>query len=214
MTDGFEFPPKFFVTGTDTGIGKTMVSSILTVGLNADYWKPVQSGLDENMTDTQRVQKWTGLDDSHFHRETYLLSEPLSPHASAAIDGVTIEMEAFRLPDPKHGHLIVEGAGGLMVPLNDQDMMLGLIKYLKTPVILVARSTLGTINHTLLSLEQLRRYDIPVMGVILNGPENKGNTDAIEKYGKIEVFGTVRQFNAINAHVLMKEFRRMFGDKE
>jgi len=213
MTKPIELPKHFFVTGTDTGIGKTLVSAMLTIGLNADYWKPVQSGLDEDMTDTQRVQKWTQLDDSHFHSETYMLSEPLSPHASAAIDGVTIKMDAFKLPEYRFDHLIIEGAGGLMVPLNDQDMMLGLIKYLRLPVILVARSTLGTINHTLLSLEQMRRYDIPILGVVLNGPNNPGNTNAIEKYGKIKVFGTVRQLDDINKEALLNEYNRIFNSE-
>lgn len=210
MSEQINFPQKLFVTGTDTGIGKTIVSAILTAGLDADYWKPVQSGLDENMTDTQRVQKWTQLDDSHFHSETYFLNEPLSPHASAAIDGVTIEMDAFKLPELNHSNLIVEGAGGLMVPLNDQDMMIGLIKRLDLPVLLVARSTLGTINHTLLSLEQMRRYDIPVFGVVLNGPLNISNIKAIEKYGEIRVFGTVQQLDMINHTTLNHEYSRLF----
>jgi dethiobiotin synthetase len=205
-----KLPDKFFVTGTDTGIGKTLVSAMLTVGLHADYWKPVQSGLDEKMTDTQRVKKWTKLDDSHFHKETYMLSEPLSPHASAAIDGVTIQMSNFQLPEPRHEYLIVEGAGGLMVPLNDQDMIIGLIKMLKLPVLLVARSSLGTINHTLLSLEQLRRYNIPVLGVVLNGPDNPGNTEAIEKYGDVNVFGTVRPLDEINKETLHNVFKTIF----
>ncbi|HKJ47273.1 MAG TPA: dethiobiotin synthase [Balneolales bacterium] len=205
-----KLPDKFFVTGTDTGIGKTLVSAMLTIGLHADYWKPVQSGLDEGMTDTQRVKKWTRFDDSHFHKETYLLSEPLSPHASAAIDGVTIQMQNFHIPESRHEYLIVEGAGGLMVPLNDQDMIIGLIKMLKLPVLLVARSSLGTINHTLLSLEQLRRYDIRVLGVVLNGPDNPGNTEAIEKYGDVNVFGTVQALEEINKETIKNEFKRIF----
>jgi len=205
-----KLPDKFFVTGTDTGIGKTLVSAMLTIGLHADYWKPVQSGLDEGMTDTQRVKKWTRFDDSHFHKETYLLSEPLSPHASAAIDGVTIQMRNFQIPEPRHEYLIVEGAGGLMVPLNDQDMIIGLIKMLKLPVLLVARSSLGTINHTLLTLEQLRRYDIRVLGVVLNGPDNPGNTEAIEKYGDVNVFGTVQALEEINKETIKNEFKRIF----
>ena len=162
-----DLPAKFFVTGTDTDVGKTLVSAILMTGLKTSYWKPVQSGR-EDMTDSGWIRSVTGFSDELFIPETYLLSQPLSPHASAMHDGVHIELKSFHLPDDeKYPRLIVEGAGGVMVPLNESQLMIDLIKYLNLPVLLVARSTLGTINHTLLSLELLRRNGLEVLGVVM-----------------------------------------------
>ena len=143
-------------------------------GLDGFYWKPIQSGLDE-ITDTEWVREHTGLPDDHFFSETYRLTLPLSPHASALHDGVRIDLDYFHVPEiPALGHLIIEGAGGVMAPLNETHLMTALIKRLGAPVLLIARSSLGTINHTLLSLEQLRREGIDVMGVVINGPEEPG----------------------------------------
>ena len=210
-TLNFDLPKKMFITGTDTGIGKTVVSAMLTLGLKAEYWKPVQSGLTER-TDTDTVKYLTGLPDSHFHKETYRLNEPLSPHASAAIDGVEISINNFKLPDIKpENHLIIEGAGGLMVPLNDEAMIIDLIKQLDIPVLLVSRSSLGTLNHTFLSLDQLRRYDIDVLGVIMSGPLNLSNRKAIEKYGEVPVLGELPQLDLLQPELLKQEFDRIFG---
>lgn len=206
------FPPAFFVTGTDTGVGKTVISAMLVKGLNALYWKPVQSGLEDGMSDTDRVKKWTELPESHFYPEKYKLSNPLSPHASALIDNVEIRMEAFKLPRfSKNKKLVVEGAGGIMVPLNDSSLMLTLMKQLHLPVVLVSRSELGTINHTLLSIEQLRRYDIPIWGVIMNGEQNDSNRKAIEHYGDVEVKACVQPLAEISPVELDLEFRRLFS---
>lgn len=207
-----KFPSGLFITGTDTGIGKTVVSAMLVRGLKADYWKPVQSGLENGLSDTDRVRQWTGLPDNHFHPECYKLSEPLSPHAAARIDGVEIDLNAFELPAiAGDKRLIVEGAGGIMVPLNKTSMMLTLMKYLRLPVVLVTRTTLGTINHTLLSIEQLRHYDIPLTGVIMNGPENMSNREAIETYGKVEVLGRIDPMPEISAESLDEAFRKLFS---
>lgn len=206
-------PPTIFVTGTDTDVGKTVVSAMLTLGLGAAYWKPVQSGL-EPMTDTERVRSLTQLPDSHFIPERFRLTQPLSPHAAAAIDGVAIALSDFCLPDfsaSPYGkpHLIIEGAGGLMVPLNEQDYMLDLIRYFQVPVCLVARSTLGTINHTLLSIEQLRRGGIPILGVVLNGPKNEGNRAAIAHYGQVPILGEVEPMDMITPYRLTQNFLQL-----
>lgn len=161
--------PKYFVTGIDTEIGKTVVSAILVKGLEADYWKPVQSG-DLDRTDTDRVRTWTGLPAERFHSETFRLTQPLSPHASAELDGVEIRLDQFKLPET-HRPLIVEGAGGLMVPLNKRDCMIDLIVHLGLPVVLVSRNYLGSINHTLLSIDALQKRRIPVAGLVFNGAE-------------------------------------------
>lgn len=205
-----QLPPNIFVTGTDTGIGKTVVSAMLTLGLSATYWKPIQSGLQEE-TDTQFVKRVTGLGPVHIVDERYRLTEPLSPHASAAIDGVTISMDDFSLPEFMTRNLIIEGAGGLMVPMNDDDMIIDLIAHLKVPALLVVRSELGTLNHTFLSLEALRKRNIPILGVIMNGPVNESNRKAIETYGNVDVIGELKPIGNMNRAVLKSNFSKIFN---
>jgi dethiobiotin synthetase len=207
------FPDRFFITGTDTNVGKTVVSAMLTLGLGAVYWKPIQSGL-EPITDTDYVRRVTELDDSHFLPERFRLTQPLSPHAAAALDNVRIALTDFELPSEiDKPHLIVEGAGGLMVPLNEQDLMLDLIAKLSLPVCLVARSSLGTINHTLLSLAQLRRAELPVLGVILNGAKNQSNREAIAHYGQVPILGEVELLASVNPATLKTAFQQLcLGD--
>jgi dethiobiotin synthetase len=203
-------PKAFFVAGTDTDVGKTFIATILTLGLQATYWKPIQSGLTPS-TDTEYVRKYTELDQSHFLPERYKLTEPLSPHASAAIDGVDIELDDFVLPLHNKEYLIVEGAGGLMVPVNDRYFIIDLIKRLQLPVLLVARSALGTINHTLLSLEVLRRFDIPILGVVMNGNKNEGNRNAIADYGRVHVIAQIEKMPVISKQRLLECFHRSFS---
>ena len=203
-------PPRFFVTGTDTGVGKTLVSAILMAGLNAAYWKPVQSGKDE-MTDSAWIRRVTGFAEDAFLPETYRLKQPLSPHAAAACDGVRIQLAAFNMPDhKKYPRLIVEGAGGVMVPLNENQFMVDLMKYLDLPVLVVARSTLGTINHTLLTLEMLRQSRLEILGVILNGPPNEINKDAIQTYGHISVMAEVDVLPQLNFQTVSNAYRQFF----
>lgn len=203
-----QFPKQFFVTGTDTNVGKTVISAMLTLGLGAAYWKPIQSGLDD-ITDTEFVRRVTELDDSYFIPERFRLTQPLSPHASAAIDRTTISLTDFHLPPTDKPHLIVEGAGGLMVPLNDRDLIIDLIRWLNLPVCLVARSSLGTINHTLLSIAQLRRSQISILGVILNGTPNPSNRAAIAHYGQVPILGEVDRLDAIDPPTLTAAFRNL-----
>ncbi|MCK9276105.1 MAG: dethiobiotin synthase [Syntrophales bacterium] len=203
-----EFPRRLFVAGTDTDVGKTVISAILMAGLQGSYWKPIQSGLEET-TDTEWVRLATGLPDIHFFPETCRLSRALSPHASAAVQGVRIDLPSFRLPETED-HLIVEGAGGILVPLNERDFMVDLIDYLNLPVLLVARSTLGTINHTLLSLEQLKVRGLTVLGVVMNGPANPGNREAIEYYGNTKVLAEIESLSKIEPPILKETFARHF----
>lgn len=204
------FPKSFFVTGTDTNVGKTVVSAMLTLGLEAAYWKPVQSGL-EPLTDTDYIRHVTQLNANHFIPERFCLKQPLSPHAAAKIDQVQIKLTDFELPIVNKKHLIVEGAGGLMVPLNDQDFIIDLIKYLELPVCLVTRSTLGTINHTVLSIVQLKRAEIPILGVVMNGPRNQINREAIEHYGQVPILGELEPLNPVNAINLLTAFNTIFN---
>lgn len=175
----------YFVTGTDTNVGKTIVSAYLMRALDGDYWKPVQSGL-EGETDTEAVRRLTGLPPERFHPPAYELRAPLSPHESARREGVTISLDRFKLPKTARP-LIVEGAGGVLVPLNGDALMVDLMRRLNLPVILVARTALGTINHTLVSLEALRARSVAIVGVITNGEPNAANRMAIETYGRVRV---------------------------
>ena len=160
---------RIVVTGTDTGVGKTVFSAGLAGLLDGFYWKPVQSGLDEE-TDSEVVARLSGLPAGRVVPEVYRLKMPLSPHRSAEIDGVAIEAARLSLPELP-GPLIIEGAGGLMVPLNRQTRFIDIFREWQLPVILCARTALGTINHTLLSLEALRARSIPLLGIAFIGDE-------------------------------------------
>lgn len=177
-------PRGVFITGTDTGIGKTLTSAILTKAWHGTYWKPFQTGLAEEAGDTPTVQHLTSLSTNHVLPPAYGLQAPLSPAAAGALEGMTLEPERLTLPDCQHTPLIVEGAGGLMVPLTDDMLMIDLIARLGLPVILVTRSTLGTLNHTLLSLEALYQRRIPVLGFITNGPASPRNSQTLERLGQ------------------------------
>ncbi|MEW5733721.1 MAG: dethiobiotin synthase [Thermodesulfobacteriota bacterium] len=201
---------RVFVTGTDTGVGKTVVSAVLAAGLSAIYWKPVQSGLD-GPTDTDLVREMTGLPADRFLPEAWTLKEPLSPHAAAALEGRTIRLSDFSLPETApEASLVVEGAGGIMVPINDRHFMLDVMERLGLPVVLVCRSGLGTINHSLLSLAALRGRNIPVLGAVMNGPPNPGNREAIEAYGKIPVLAELPPLASLAPGVVRQAFHQYF----
>jgi dethiobiotin synthetase len=206
------FPPVFFVTGTDTDVGKTIVSALLTIALDGYYWKPIQSGRDDGgLTDRNRVGQLTGLEPERLLPERYCLGQPLSPHLAARLDGVEIELTDFALPVGLDRPLIVEGAGGLLVPINDRHLMIDLIGHLGLPVVLVARSGLGTINHTLLSIGALRRSGIPILGVILNGPLNPENRRAIEFYGQVSVIAEVEPIEDLSPEGLRRAAGAVVG---
>jgi dethiobiotin synthase len=175
-----------FVTGTDTGVGKTLVSAILARAWGADYWKPLQTGLADEAGDTETVTRLAALAPARIHAPAFELQAPLAPLAAAALEHCTIDAASLE-PPVTSAPLVVEGAGGLYVPIDDTHMMIDLISRLGLPVVLAARSGLGTINHTLLSLHALRQRGIAVMGVVLSGPPNAGNRDAIERFGGARV---------------------------
>lgn len=197
MTGDF---PAFFVTGTDTDVGKTVAAIWLALHLDGAYWKPVQSGID-GLTDEQNVRTVTGFPDNRFFPPLYTLTQPLSPHESARRDGVSIDMARFTLPDAGRP-LVVEGAGGLMVPLNQKDFVIDLIAHLNLPAILVTRSGLGTINHTLLSLKALHDKNIPVAGLIINGPKTPHNRQALEEYGDVPVLAEIDRLPSVTSENL------------
>lgn len=209
----YPLPPQIFVTGTGTDIGKTVTCAILLAGTRGRYWKPVQSGLD-TMTDAQWIRQATGLPERHFFPERHRLTRPLSPHAAAAHDGVAIELDDFELPDvPVSDPLIVEGAGGVMVPLNARHLMLDLIVRLRLPVLVVAASRLGTINHTLLTLDKLRSRKVSVAGVVMNGPPDAKNRRTIEHFGQIRVVAEIEPLPTLERDALGAVFRKMWAGR-
>ena len=201
-------PKPLIVSGTDTGIGKTAASALLTLGLGAHYWKPIQSGTDEG-TDTATVKALTGLPDDRFLPEAYVLKEPLSPHRSAELDGVMIELDRLTLPRVD-GPLIVEGAGGLMVPVTRNLLQIDLFKHWGAPVILCARTGLGTINHTLLSVEVLRARDIALHGLLFIGDDNPDNIRTIAEVSGARILGRLPWLDQVHADSLKAIFAETF----
>lgn len=168
-----------FVTGIGTGVGKTYVSAHLVEKMQADYWKPIQSG-DLEQSDTMKVRSLVKNNQSVFHPEAYRLTQPFSPHKSAQLDGIMIDPGKIILPKTQN-NLIIEGAGGLMVPLNDSFFMIDLIMQLQAEVVLVVMHYLGSINHTLLSIEALKSRNLPINRVVFNGIKEAYSEDIIRK---------------------------------
>ena len=199
-----------FITGTDTNIGKTLVASWLALHTGYDYFKPIQTGSLE-ATDSQMVRSLTN---STVHKETYCYQAPLSPHLAAHLEQQEIDVNQINLPRvPK---LILEGAGGVLVPINREMLLIDWIKRLSIPVILVASSRLGTINHTLLSLEALRTRNIEILGIIMSGELNQDNSDAIAGYGQTKVIGQLPFLQNINQDTLKNiplttDLKKIFG---
>lgn len=191
----------FFVTGTDTDIGKTLVSSWLLTQLDASYWKPVQAGVMPE-TDSSVVRRLAEIEADRILPEAYVLPEAIAPHEAARRAGIAIDMAKF-VPPVSDRPLVVEGAGGLMVPLTDTAYVIDLAAELHLPLVLVARSTLGTINHTLLSLEAIRRRGLPLAGVVINGPETPHNRASIERYGQVEVIAEIPWLDVVNRSTLL-----------
>ena len=200
----------FFVTGTDTGVGKTVLSALLVAALDGFYWKPVQTGAVEG-TDRNAVLQWIAPAEERLLQETYCFDPPVSPHLAARDAGVRIALEMFQLPaDTGTVPFIVEGAGGVMVPLNERDLMLDLMRHLALPVVVAARTSLGTINHTLLTLNALRGARLNIRGVVLNGEENLENRRAIEHYGNTCVIGHIPVLKRIHRAALLEVFSERF----
>lgn len=200
-----------FVTGTDTDVGKTVLSSLLVAGLGAAYWKPVQTGRmgGEAKTDREAVIDWAMLDPSDALEECYVFDPPVSPHLAAEQAGTRIELSLIRRPRLAR-RLVIEGAGGAMVPLNDTELMLDLMAHLGAPVVIAARTTLGTINHTLLTVEAVRRRGLVLAGVALVGEENRDNRKAIERYGRVPVIGWIPPMRRIDRSALVAIFESNF----
>jgi len=199
-----------FVTGTDTHVGKTVLSALLVAALNGTYWKPIQTGASEG-TDRQQVMRWAELPESRTVAECYCFDPPVSPHLAAEAAGITIEISRIcrpsQIPAPP---LIIEGAGGVLAPINGSEMMLDLIGKLGAPVVVASRTALGTINHTVLTVRALRGAGVCVKGVVMIGPENQDNERAVERYGAVPVIGRIPLLDRICRSTLVQVFESSF----
>ena len=199
---------RFVVTGTDTGIGKTVLAAALTGHLKARYWKPVQAGLDGE-SDSQCVARLSGLGPDAVLPEAYRLNTPCSPHQAAAIDGVEIDPARLTLPDCE-GPLVIEGAGGVLVPLSDQLLYADLFARWGLPVVLAASTELGTINHSLLSIEALRSRGVEIAGIAFVGEGNAESERVICAIGKVPRLGRLPWIAPLDAGTLAKAFASGF----
>jgi dethiobiotin synthetase len=201
---------RYFITGTDTGVGKTMLSALLCAALDASYWKPIQTGTEID-SDSETVRSLVGLPAEKSLPEAYRFAPAVSPHLAARLAGTRIDLAKIKLPaSAGDAPLIVEGAGGVLVPLNERELMVDLMRQLALPVLLAARSSLGTINHTTLSLAALRSAGLTVAGVVMIGAPNLENRAAIEEYGKVRVVGEIPWLAEINRGALLEIFAARF----
>jgi len=193
-----------FVTGIGTEVGKTIVSAILVEALGADYWKPVQAG-DLEESDTDRVRRLVTNELSSFHPETVRLRTPASPHAAAKFEGRRIALEELRPPPAIPGRpLVIEGAGGVLAPLNDRDSMIDLIQKLGCEAVVVSRNYLGSINHSLLTIEALQRREIEILGLVFNGEENPDTESLILRRTGVALLGSVRWETALTPELIRR----------
>jgi dethiobiotin synthetase len=199
----------FIVTGTDTDIGKTVFASAVAGALDGFYWKPVQAGMD-GMSDRETAEALSGLDPSRILHEAYRLTTACSPHRAAEIDGITIDPHKLTLPHV-NGPLIIETAGGVLVPLTDDFLFADLMAQWRCPVILVARTVLGTINHSLLSIEALRSRGIEIHGVAFIGEANENSEATIAHIGKVKRLGRLPLIRAMDSTRLRETFLANFS---
>ena len=193
---------KIFVTGIGTDVGKTVVSAILTQALKADYWKPIQTGTEFD-NDTERVKKLVSNTSSVFHPEAYRLKASLSPHAAAKAENTKIDLAEINIPETTHT-LIIEGAGGLLVPLNEKYFVIDLIKKMNAETILVVQNYLGSINHTLLSIEALKSRNINILGIIISGVENVLSEEIIFRHSGLKLLGRVHKETNVIPDIIKK----------
>jgi dethiobiotin synthase len=200
---------SLFVTGTDTNVGKTLLSALLVAALDAIYWKPIQTGAAEG-TDRRTVMKWAEIPESQTIPESYCFDPPVSPHLAAEAAGVRIDLARIHPPSNPSKPIVTEGAGGILVPINDSALMLDLARYLGFPILIAARSALGTINHTLLTIGALHCAKMPLKGVVMIGPRNKDNERSVEHFGAVPVIGWIPWLDTINRQTLPTVFHINF----
>lgn len=196
------------VTGTDTDVGKTVFAAALASALGATYWKPIQCGLADG-GDSERVRALSGLPPDRIHPEVYRLNMAASPHRAAEAEGVEISIAKLELPKIE-GPIVVEGAGGLMVPINRQTLTIDVFASWRLPVVLVARTALGTINHSLLSIEALNGRNIPILGIAFVGDENPDTERTIAEMGNVRRLGRLPQIEPLTRTSLADAFQAAF----
>jgi dethiobiotin synthetase len=203
----------YFITGTDTGVGKTALSALLVAALDAFYWKPIQTGSLEG-TDRETIRRLAEVPDERLLPESYIFEPPVSPHLAAREAGVRIRLDNLARPLAESSDSartwIVEGAGGVLVPVNESETMIDLMRRIDLPVLIAARSTLGTINHTLLTLAALRAAHLEVRGVIFVGDAHEENRRAIEHYGETRVIGRIPWLKPLDRAALLDAFAQHF----
>jgi dethiobiotin synthetase len=199
---------KLFITGISTDVGKTIASAILTEALEADYWKPVQAG-DLAHSDSHKILSYISNDQSVIHENSYKLNTPASPHLAAEIDGITIDLKNIKEPKTKN-HLVVEGAGGVLVPLNTNDFVIDLVQP-DYKIIIVSRHYLGSINHTLLTIEAIKNRGLTIAGIIFSGNENKATESLILNYSKLKFIGRINEEPYFDKNVI-SEYADLFRD--
>jgi dethiobiotin synthetase len=200
-----------FVTGTDTGVGKTLLSAVLVAALNRKYWKPIQTGAVEG-TDRSTVMRWAGITADRAYPETYIFKKPVSPHLAAEEEGTRIDLHRIQRPLSADA-IIIEGAGGVLVPLNDDALMLDLMRQLRARLIVASRTALGTINHTLLTVAAIRSANLELHGVVMIGKEDADNRRAVERYGNVPVVGSIPWLETIDRETLLSAFRQRFDSR-
>ena len=200
--------PDLFITGTDTGVGKTLLSALLVAALQRKYWKPIQTGACEG-TDRQTVMKLAEVSEENTYPESYTFDPPVSPHLAAEQRGIEIDFGLIRRPSSASA-LIIEGAGGLLVPINSKQLMLDLIMHLKAHIVIASRTTLGTINHSLLTVAAARNAGLDIRGVVMIGHENSENSRSIERYGNVPVIGSIPWLGHIDRATLVSVFKQRF----
>lgn len=201
--------PRIVVAGTDTEIGKTVFAAGLADLLGADYWKPIQAGL-EGETDSRIVARLGGLSDDRIVPESYRLRTPASPHHAAAIDGVRIAVDSLDVPDTGGRTLVIEGSGGLLVPLNRSTLYIDVLAGWRCPIVLCARTALGTINHSLLSIEALRNRNLDILGIAFIGESNPESERAICEMGRVRRLGRLPRLSPLTRSTLRAAFEDSF----
>ncbi len=199
---------SYFITGISTEVGKTVVSAIVTEALQADYWKPVQAG-ELDYTDTDKVKAWVSNPKTVFHKGAYNLETPMSPHAAAEIDGVQISKKTITRPKTKN-NLVIEGAGGLLVPLNDTETVADLILP-NDKVLVVSRHYLGSINHTLLTIQGLKERNLDILGIVFSGEEHPTTENIIKTMSGVPILGRIDEEPYIDENVV-SEYASKFKD--
>lgn len=200
---------KLFITGIGTDVGKTIASAIITEALEADYWKPVQAG-DLATSDSHKIKAYLSNDKTVIHPNSYALNTPASPHLAAELDNVVIDLKKITEPVTEN-YLVVEGAGGIFVPLNDTDCVIDLIQP-DYKVIVVSRHYLGSINHTLLTIEALQNRKIAIAGILFNGKENQATESIILKKTGLNCIGRIEEEPYFDKNVI-REYAELFREK-